>query len=278
MNNAAHSVLFQLSPISLDLEDYVQIIEFVDFDVVSGCSVNSHRHLLIPRSLSWASLVCTVCFLCSCYVSHKKLLFIRIWPNTDCGHSGWVVWVLWCASKTWSSGSLVLPSACRCCDGTQPGDVQCAPGMAVRLLGEVRRWSTELRVGKVAFQLNQQSRLDYRKVNSLKPQMDHTFVVEAKLEVKCKFKKWGVFSVHVVSLIWVLCEVLQPKMERTAEFASPLKEMSVELQSNLTAQVNYTKSLTADTEGFPSRLYVDCTRTFSTWQLGHSHLFACWRP
>lgn len=55
---------------------------------------------------------------------------------------------------------------------------------------------------------------------------------------------------------------------RTAEFASPLKEMSVELLLNLTAQVNQAKSLTADTQRFPSRLYVDCTGTFSTWQLG----------
>lgn len=34
MNSTAHSVLFQLSHIFSDLEDYVQIIVFVDFDVV----------------------------------------------------------------------------------------------------------------------------------------------------------------------------------------------------------------------------------------------------
>lgn len=55
---------------------------------------------------------------------------------------------------------------------------------------------------------------------------------------------------------------------RTAEFGSPLKEMPVKLLLNPTAQVNHAKSLTADTQGFPSRLYVDCTGTFSTWQLG----------
>ena len=47
------------------------------------------------------------------------------------------------------------------------------------------------------------------------------------------------------------------RWERTAEFGSPLKEMSVEPQLNLTAQVNCTRSLTADTQGFPP----DCTWT-----------------
>lgn len=61
--------------------------------------------------------------------------------------------------------------------------------MAAGLLGEVRQLNIELQGGKVAFQLNQQSHLGYRKVNSLKSRLDHTFVFEAKLEVKCKFKK-----------------------------------------------------------------------------------------
>ena len=52
LNSMAHSVLFQLRPASSGLEDYVQIIVFVDFDLVLGCSVNSHCHLLIPRSYS----------------------------------------------------------------------------------------------------------------------------------------------------------------------------------------------------------------------------------
>lgn len=49
-----------------------------------------------------------------------------------------------------------------------------------------------------------------------------------------------------------------PRWERTAEFASPLNEMSVKPQSNLTAQVNYTKSLTADTQ---DAILPDCAWT-----------------
>lgn len=48
-----------------------------------------------------------------------------------------------------------------------------------------------------------------------------------------------------------------PRWERTAEFSS-LNEMSVKPQSNLTAQVNYTKSLTADTQ---DAILPDCAWT-----------------
>lgn len=58
--------------------------------------------------------------------------------------------------------------------------------MALRIL-EVRQLNTKLQVGTVAFQLHKQSHLHYRRVNNLKPQLHHTLVSEAKLEVQPKF-------------------------------------------------------------------------------------------
>lgn len=57
--------------------------------------------------------------------------------------------------------------------------------------------------------------MDYRNLTRLiKVTADHPLVLEAKLEVKCKFWKWGIFPVHVISLTSVFCEVLQPEIRK----------------------------------------------------------------
>lgn len=135
--------------------------------------------------------------------------------------------------------------------------------MAVGLLGEVGQLNIELQGGKVAFQLNQQSHLGYRKVNSLRLWLDHTFVLVAKLEVKRKFKKQGVFSAHVIARIWFLGEDPQPKMGKNCWICFPTKRNVCEaaVESDCSGQL-YKIINCRYARCNPSRLCVDCRRHF----------------